>query len=253
VKPQKVPVLVCLVKGTDDRFFGKFRDSDGKWKKIPGGVYPPEINTREKALACARRWYQTEMAERQLQSKPEARPLTWPEVCDEFASEVNARLRGGDGSRDEAVKKARFLRASPLFAARALAEHDEELALLWLRTIAREPIERKGKAPSPRSALTVRNIAKILRDIYRFARARKWFPREHGNPCEGDEFKKELADLLSKVGYREVMCPVESVRAMLQSSEVPKLRRILTHVMAFTGLRPGELHGLTSMWWLSGR
>jgi integrase len=244
VKADKIPVSVCKVKGFDDRFFGKFKDTDGSWKKIPGGAYPPEVNTTDKALGCARRWYQVEMAERQLQVEHTGRTLTWPEVCDEFAKEVEERLRGGDGSRDEGVKKARFLRASPLLAAKPVAEHDEELALLWLRTIAREPIERKNKPPSPRSGLTVRNIAKILRDIYRFARTKKWFPREHGNPCDGDEFKSELSDLLSKVEHREVMCPVESVRAMLEVKQVPELRRVLTHVMVLTGLRPGELHGL---------
>jgi hypothetical protein len=40
-------------------------------------AYPPEVNTREKALACARVWYQAEMAERLLRAPVQGRPLTW--------------------------------------------------------------------------------------------------------------------------------------------------------------------------------
>src|SRR5690606_34875982 len=58
----KPPVLVCRWKGRDDRFFGKYRTALGEWVKIPGGVFPDEINTRTKAEAFARAWYERHRA-----------------------------------------------------------------------------------------------------------------------------------------------------------------------------------------------
>jgi integrase len=42
----------------------------------------------------------------------------------------------------------------------------------------------------------------------------------------------------------EFMCPIETVRAVLQCDELSRLRRVTTHVYALSGMRPGELHGL---------
>ena len=112
------PVVVCHYQGRSDHFFGKYKDPDEldprkRWKKIPGGPFPKEFDTKDKALVCARLWYETEIATRQLEaSGRRIAHLTWPEVCDLFVKDVSERVRGADASRDELKKRANFLRAS---------------------------------------------------------------------------------------------------------------------------------------------
>jgi integrase len=251
MKKAEIPVSVCHWNGDTKRFFGKFRDDDEprsrrKWKKIPGGPFPPEVNTKEKALACARKWYLAEMAERRLQQKPVAMTATWPALCDEFCEDVKKRLRGADASKDEAQRRSTFLRRSVLLCSRPVGEHDDTLAIAWVREILAEPLGRKGREGETRDALTVRNVARVLDGIYKFAQARGYLPKNMRRPTEADEFRAEIAGALkekSKLGLEgRVACPTETVRALVHCAAVPELRRVMTRVAFFTGARPGELH-----------
>ena len=101
-----VPVNVIPHKGDPHRFVGKFKCPDtGKWKKIPGGPLPVEYDSKVKALVFARKWYEAEVAERQIaQSAPKVGVISWERACDLFLIEAKARLRGADATRDEAEK-----------------------------------------------------------------------------------------------------------------------------------------------------
>lgn len=91
IRGREVPVAVCQCKGEKKRFFGKYKDPDEvdwkkRWKKIPGGAYGAEIDTRAKAMACALRWYQTEMVERELpERKAKVSAMPWPMWWTNFA------------------------------------------------------------------------------------------------------------------------------------------------------------------------
>ncbi len=250
-KKQTSPVVVCHYQGSPSRFFGKFKDSEEsdpkkRWKKIPGGPFPEAFDTKAKALLCARQWYATEMAARRLGATDQATgSTTWPDLCDLFVTEVSERVRGADASRDELKKRAKFLRASPFLCSRPVAEHTEKLAVGWARKILSEP--KQGSEGVPRDALTVRNIARVLQEIYKFARSRGYFPQDRRLPTEAEEFKAEISGALkekAKLGHiTRVACPVETARAVANNPHVPELRRVMTSVYAYTGVRPGELHG----------
>lgn len=237
---------VCVLKwkGRDDRFCGKYKDPDtGKWPKIPGGVFPEHVDTREKALEFALVWYEQELAERATR-KPDA-PVDFSTLCDLFVEEVQARLRGSEGTKDEAETKARFLKASPILGSRPVPEHDEALALRWLRTFAAENISRPGKPDAPRSPFTIRNVAKVLRDIYRFAQRQGWHPRDRVNPAATDEFKAELKHLLEEAANRpDVMFPVADLKKLLDAGKLDELTLLVRAAAFYSGARPGELHGL---------
>ena len=248
---EKPPVSVCRVTGEKNRFFGKYRDPaelDPKkaWKKIPGGAYPPAINSKAKALACAARWYEDEMARRKT-----ARPATvgapgaWPAVCDAFMADVKARAHGAAATKDELVRRAGFLKKDALLCSRPIGDHDDDTALAWIRAMLTQPRVDGGE---PRDPLTVRNVAKVLDAIYRFAQRRGGIARDRRLPTQSDEFKAELSGALrekAKLGkLTRVACPVETARAVVLSAEVSALRRVMTATYFYTGLRPGELHGL---------
>lgn len=239
---KKIPVSVCRYGGRKDRFFGKYKDTDSKWKKIPGGPFPEQFNTPKKATIFAERWYQAEMAEREVRRQAPATISAWTEVCDEFIASVRERLRGADSSREKSISTAKLLKKSPLLAAKPIAEHDEQIALAWLRRFATEP--KKAGSEKPRHPYTVRNTRNVLRDIYKWARRHGSYPRDRSLPSDGEEFEAELQYLLSMVERREVMCPLTSVRALVMCPKVLEIRRLLVHVYVLTGLRPGELHGL---------
>jgi integrase len=251
MKHASLSVGVCHWRGNPDRFFGKYKSPEtGRWDKIPGGAYPPEVNTRDKALACAVRWYEVEMADRALKKSktPEGTTATWPEVCDLFLVDVKARLRGADGSRHEAETRTGFLRRSPILCARSVREHEETLGVAWLRTMLSEPLKRKGREDEPRDALTVRNVARVLDAIYKFAQAKGYYPKERRRPTEADEFRAEIAGALkekAKLGKEgRVACPTESVRALVHCEDIPQQRRLMRRTAFLTGVTPGELHGL---------
>jgi integrase len=243
--------MVCRYKGQADRFFGKYKDpsiADARksWRKIPGGAFPTEANTPEKALAHAARWFEGEMADRATRAaQPPDKSIDWAQLCDLFLADVAKRVRGADATRDELKKRARFLRSSEMLAGRPLARHDEELAVAWVRHLLSEPLPGKGE---PRDPLTVRNVARVLGEIYRFARARGHLPAGRTLPTDGDEFRAEIAGALkekAKLGkLTRVACPTETVAAIVACAEVPELRRVTTQTYYFTGMRPGELHGL---------
>lgn len=252
---EDIPVSACRVAGSENRYFGKFRDPEERnprkrWKKIPGGSYAPEIDTKEKALRCARRWYEVEVASRRVDaaSGSAGSAKSWPEICDLFLAEVKMRIRGADASRDEAEKRAQFLRRSPVLGSRPVGEHDDALGLVWLRQMLSEPLNRKGHEDEPRDPLTVRNAAKILRDIYKFARSKGHFPRDRTLPTESDEFRAEIAGALKEKAKLQkegrVACPTETVRAIVGCKEIPEARRLMRRTAFFTGMAPGELHGL---------
>jgi integrase len=246
------PVLVCHHKGLPNRFFGKFKDpaeADPKkrWKKIPGGAFPEPIDTEPKALVYAKRWYDMEMAERAVAVEQHAVAMTsWPCLCDAFHDEVDHRVRGADASRDELKKKAKLLRRSAMLCSRAVAEHDGRLVVAWVRKLLSEP--KNGAGGAPRDPLTVRNAARVLTEIYRFAQRNGHFPMDRRLPTENDEFKAELAGALkekAKLGkLARVALPVEIGRALATRPAVPWLRRITTRTYFLTGMRPSELHAL---------
>ena len=245
------PVIACHYKGRRDRFFGKFKDPDEtdpkkSWKKIPGGPFPKEFDDRDKALVYARRWYETEMAERKLgENERRLAPLAWPKLCDLFSTDVGSRVRGADASRDELKKRATFLRSSALLSSRPVAEHDDKMAISWVRNILTEP--RKGRQAGPRDPLTVRNIGRVLGEIYKFAQRSGHFPQDRRLPTEAEEFKAEISGALkekAKLGQlTRVPCPIETASAVVNNPQVPPLRRIMTHAYVYTGVRPGEAHG----------
>ncbi|MFO0739636.1 MAG: tyrosine-type recombinase/integrase [Labilithrix sp.] len=249
--PPTIPVLVCRCPGKTEQFFGKYRDDEEpdpkrRWKRIPGGAFPKHFETREKALECARRWYESEMACRKVAKTADActAPATWPQLCDGFLESVKARVRGADSTRDELEAGARSLRKAPVLSSRGLAMHaDDNVALTWLRGMLSEPSARTKK---PRDPLTVRNAAKVLTEIYRYARSIGLLPHDKRLPTESDEFKAELSGALTekqKLGELvRVACPVETARALANSAAVAPLRRVMTATSVFTGLRPGELH-----------
>ncbi len=244
---EKVPVIVCRVDRREDRFFGKYKDPvDEKWKRIPGGAYPPEINTREKALACARRWYRAEMAERQLAKAAPTEAPSWPDICQSFVEDVQKQVRGADGTKHEQITRGGFLARDPTLSLRPISEHDE-VALLWLRTMLSQP-KRMGADDEPRDPITVRNVARVLGSVYRFARRKGWFPKDRILPTQGDEFKAELAGALKekkKLGKESrVACPTDTVMAIVHCEKIPEQRRLMRRTAFFTGLAPGELHGL---------
>ena len=245
-----IPVNVIPYKGDPFRFIGKYKCPDTKqWKKIPGGPLPVEYNTRLKALAFARKWYEAEVAERQLAKlAPKVAVVSWPEVCDLFLVEAKARIRGADSSKDEAERRSSFLRRSVVLCARPLAEHDEALGLVWVRGMLSEPLKRKGREDDPRDPLTVRNVAKVLRDIYKFARNKGYFPRERTLPTEADEFKAEISGALKEKAKLQKegrgACPTETVKAVVHCTQIPDMTRLMRRTAFFTGIAPGELHGL---------
>ena len=122
--------------------------------------------------------------------------MTWPDVCDAFCVDVKARLRGADSSRHGEETRAKFLRHSAILCARPVAEHDDALALAWVRAILAEPLGYAGHEDEPRDALTVRNIARVLDTIYKFAQANGHFPRERRRPTEAEGSRPGIAGAL---------------------------------------------------------
>lgn len=242
---KSVPVAVCRERGL---YFGKYKDPDnGVWRRIPGGAYPPEVNTREKATRCAVRWYEVEMAERALTSASSPRPadLSWADLCDAYATDIESRVRGAAATKHEAKTRALFLRRSPILSTRPVREHDDALALQWLRQLLCEPIGAHGE---PRDALTVRNIARVLKDIYAFARRQRVLPPDRILPTESDEFRAEVSGALKeKAKLRKggrAGCPFDTARKLVNCEALPPWRRLMRLTAILTGMAPGELHGL---------
>lgn len=157
---------------------------------------------------------------------------------------ISPKTRGADSTRGDGIKRASFLKAEAVFASVPIAEHDDALVLDWFRRFAAEPIKHKDKPDGPRSPYTVRNYRRELRELYKFAQRHGYFPRDRSNPANSEEVRAELRHLLTSMPQREVMLPLESLDALLSSEGVSGYRKLLTHVYGYTGLRPGELHGL---------
>lgn len=150
--------------------------------------------------------------------------------------------------KHEAEKRAAFLRSSVILCSRPTGEHDDVLSVAWVRALLSEALGRKGRESEPRDPLTVRNAARISDSVYRFAQARGYYPKSQRRPTESDEFKAEISGALrekARLGQEgRVACPIETVKALVNCEAVPELRRIMTRVYFFTGVRPGELHAL---------
>ena len=104
-QPEKV-VLVCAWNGQPDRFFGKYKVfGTTKWARIPGGVFPPQFDTKEKALLFANEWHSQEKISHEIQATllGVGTDPTWDAICDAYLSDVNGRKRGKDSTRHEAV------------------------------------------------------------------------------------------------------------------------------------------------------
>ena len=136
----------------------------------------------------------------------------------------------------------------PILGLRPISEHDEA-ALLWLRTMLSEP-KRKGGTGEPRDPITVRNAARVLAAIYRFARRKGWFPKDRLLPTQGEEFKAELSGALkekAKLGKDgRVACPTETVRAIVNCKQIAEIRRVSRRTSFFTGLPPANCTGFAS-------
>lgn len=145
-QPEKV-VLVCSWNGQLDRFFGKYKAfGTSKWVRIPGGVFPPAFNTKEKAMMFALEWYEQAALEHVVRSSlsDSSVEATWTEICDAYLAEVNGRMRGKDATRHEANTAVKAnIRKGVLGVGRPV-ENDETRCLVWLRTIAGENIAKKG-------------------------------------------------------------------------------------------------------------
>jgi integrase len=249
--PTKV-VLVCRWKGHDDRFFGKYKSFDaGKWIPIPGGVFPPEFDTRPKAMVFAELWYADKLAEHQAKidaAKIDAAKVpsdpTWDDICDAYIAEVQARMRGKGSTRYEAISSTNGSIRKGLLATGKPNENDETRCLEWLRTIATENIAKKPGETRNRKPMTVRNIAKHLRYLFRLALRRKLIPGLTSNPMLGEDIREELRALVAGAEQRDWLVPHESFAKLVVCKEVPAERRIVQLVLGLTGLRPGELAGL---------
>lgn len=245
-QPDKV-VLVCRWRGHTDRFFGKYKSfEDGQWVKIPGGAFPPAFDTTEKAMMLAKQWYEDAKAEHgtKLAAVKPPRETTWDEVCDAYIVEIQARMRGKPSTRHEAITVTNASIRKGVLATVKPSEIDENHCLRWLRSIARENIASEGKPPRFRKPMTVRNIAKHLRYLFKAVIRLKLVPGLTVNPTQGDEFRDELKALVAKAEPREWLLPVESFAKLVACPQVPAHRRIMYLALGLTGLRPGELAGL---------
>jgi integrase len=245
-QPDKV-ILVCKWQGRSDRFFGKYKSFEtGKWLKIPGGAFPPAFDTKEKALMFAKEWYEQVEAEHRAQvagAKP--RPdATWDDICDAYIAEVKARMRGKPSTRHEAITLTNASLRRGILASGKPSENDENRCLVWLRALAIQNIAQPGKPYRARKPMTVRNIAKHLRYLFKFAVRSKLIPGLTANPTQGDEFRDELKGLVARVEPREWLLPIESFTKLVSCPKVPANRRIAYLVLGLAGLRPGELAGL---------
>jgi len=233
----KVPVSVCRHEGSNKLWWGKFKDPEtGAWMRIPGGVFPPKIDSKAKALEFAAAWYVAEVAQRA--ARVAEKVLTWPDICDRYIQHIQ-KGKGKAATKHEATVRARYLRSSPILCGCPTAQHDEMLVLEWLRAMSGEPV----RGGSPRAPKTVRNVCKVLREIYRYARSARAYPQS-SLPTDGYLYERELKGIMATDEQQEVMCPVESVMAVIACKVVSQLDRTLIHVAALTGMRPGELYGL---------
>ncbi len=245
-QPSKV-VAVCRWRGLSNRFFGKYkRFETGAWVKIPGGAFHPRFDTQEKALMFAREWYaQAESAHRQRLATGKPLPnATWDDICDAYLTEVKARMRGKGSTRHEALTVTNASIRRGILATGKPGENDESRCLDWLRALATENIARPGEPLRVRMPMTIRNITKHLRYLFRVALRLKLIPGLTVNPTEGSEFRDEMRALMAKVEPREWLLPRESFSKLVTCSEVPTNRRICYLVLGLTGVRPGELAGL---------
>src|SRR5690606_24604758 len=142
------------------------------------------------------RWYEATYVAKDA-SVVSRRLLSWADACDAFIEDVDKRIRGADATRDEARMKARFRRTADFLSRHSLLQHDEALALRWLRQFSMEPITKSGGTKGPRDGLTVRNYVKVLRELYRFAHRRGAMSPTCPAPADGEEFRQELRALLS--------------------------------------------------------
>lgn len=238
---RKYPVIACKHKGNPKRFFGKYKDpKTGRWLKIPGGPFSPAVDTHDKALACAARWYEAEF----LANDRPRKLTTWMDACDGFVEEVGIRLRGSDATKDEARMKASALRSNAVLNRKPLAQHDEALALAWLRSFAAEVVPKRAGLQAPRDPLTIRNYTKILREVYRFAHRHGALSPTCPAPAEGAEFDQELRALIAKKPKREFMLEADVIVAVFAAPTVSDFRKVWLGLLAYTGMRPGEAHGL---------
>jgi integrase len=245
-QPEKV-VLVCKWNGQDDRFFGKYKCFEsGKWRKIPGGVFPPEFKTREDALMFAAEWYAQEKIAHEARQRATKKPeeLTWDAICDAYLTEVKGRMRGKASTRHEAITLTNASIRKGVLARVKPTEIDESLCLEWLRSVSSENIAAKGAPPRTRKPKTVRNIAKQLRYLFKVAIRRKLIPGMAFNPTMGDEFRDELKALMAWDQPREWFLPADDFKKLVTCPAIPNHRRIEYLTLGLTGLRPGELAGL---------
>lgn len=248
-QPDKV-VLVLKWKGREDRFCGKYKCFDtGKWIRIPGGVFPPDFDTKEKAQIFAEEWYAQAKVEHGAQDRSaskaaSSREMSWDEICDAYILEVKGRMRGKPSTRHEAItvtnasiRKGRLATVKP-------AEIDEALCVAWLRDIAGANIAKPGAPVRGRKPTTVRNIAKHLRYLFKVVLRRKLIPGMHMNHALGDEFRDELKALMAWDQPREWFLPLPEFTKLVTCPKIPAQRRIMYLALGLTGLRPGELAGL---------
>ena len=233
------PVSVCAVKGSS-RFFGKYKDPEtGRWLRIPGGKFPPIVSTRELAEEFAERWYSVEIATKTLSKSV---PTTWAEVCDRYSAFVQSSQKA-DATKHEALTRCKALRSDPILSSQPVADHDEELLLAWLAGLAIETVRTKS-GKRPRKFKTLRNIVQMVRYLYRYAQSLKAYPKGWELPTSGHLFQQKMEELKRFDSDVIISCPQESVVRLLTLEPRDEQRRLLDHMGALTGARPGELHGL---------
>jgi integrase len=105
----------------------------------------------------------------------------------------------------------------------------------WVRALT-----AKGLAP-----YTCRNIVSTLASMFEDAAGEGWI-KFLGNPARADAVRSELPDARPRAGRsQKVRTTLEYAQALLDCEEIPLVYRVIYALVVTSGLRAGEIFGLT--------
>lgn len=219
---------------------------DGRWKTK---AVPVNIQEPRAAQRWFDEWYAQSLAQGAVlqNAAVAATPKkTFRSLMPQYLATVRARFADDDHSYNSCKRRLEYYVLTQSIADLDIESGELDIGQVtaWIEWLKVAPAKTKSKVMSP---LTVRHVVQTLRSFLVDARGKGWVKTKE-NPLLDPYIKKVLPKSATLAGNNTIIhLDAAQIQQLLcvDSDNIPLLRRVMTLVAVATGMRVGELIGLT--------